>query len=72
MKMLNNTTYDILKWIAIIVMPSLATFISVISKIWGWGEMGSMVAQTITAVGVLLGAVLGVSSMQYKEKEGAE
>lgn len=66
MQILNDKWYDILKWIAIIALPALSTFIVVISKIWGWAEMGSMIAQTITAVAVLLGTLLGISSFSYK------
>lgn len=66
---LPNRWYDILKWVAIIALPAISTFIVVVSKIWGWAELGGMIAQTITAVAVLLGALLGVSSMNYKGDE---
>jgi len=66
---LPNKVFDWLKWIAIIALPALSTFIVVISKIWGWADLGSMIAQTITAVAVLLGALLGVSSVNYKGDE---
>ena len=66
-QILPDKVYDILKWIAIVALPALSTFIVVISKIWGWGDMGLMIAQTVTAVAVLLGALLGISSIQYKE-----
>lgn len=69
---LPNRTYDILKWVAIIALPAISTFIVVISKIWGWADMGSMIAQTVTAVAVLLGALLGVSAANYKPGEGEE
>lgn len=62
---LPNKVFDWLKWTAIICLPALSTFIVVISKIWNWADIGSMIAQTITAVAVLLGALLGVSSMNY-------
>ena len=65
--MLNNKLYDILKWIAIVALPALSTFIVVLGKIWGWGDIAPMVAQTITAVAVLLGALLGISSIQYNK-----
>lgn len=67
MNILNDRVYDLLKWVAIVCLPALSTFIVVISKIWGWADMGSMIAQTITAIGVLLGALLGISSIQYKK-----
>lgn len=66
---LPNRWYDILKWVAIIALPAISTFIVVVSKIWGWADLGGMIAQTITAVAVLLGALLGVSSMNYKGDE---
>lgn len=70
---LPNKIYDWGKWIAIICLPALSTFIVVISKIWNWADLGSMIAQTITAVAVLLGALLGVSSVNYnKDNEDEE
>lgn len=66
MQILGDKWYDILKWTAIVALPALSTFIVVISKIWGWADMGSMIAQTVTAVGVLLGALLGISHIQYR------
>lgn len=65
--LLSNRLFDWLKWISIVCLPALSTFIVVISKIWGWADTGSMIAQTITAIGVLLGALLGISSIQYKK-----
>lgn len=62
----SSKLYDWLKWISVICLPAVSTFIVVISKIWGWADLGSMIAQTVTAVGVLLGALLGISHIQYK------
>lgn len=62
---MTNKVYDVLKWIAIIVLPAVSTFIVVISRIWGWADLGSLVAQTITAVAVLLGTILGISNYKY-------
>ena len=69
MQIFNDKWYDVLKWVSIVCLPALSTFIVVISKIWGWADLGSMIAQTITAVAVLLGALLGVSTIQYKKSE---
>ena len=63
---LTNKWYDRLKWLAIVGMPSISTFIVIISRIWGWEDMGNLIAQTVTAVAVLLGALLGISNYQYK------
>ena len=59
--------YDWCKWIAIIALPAISSFIVVISRIWGWADLGNSIAQTITAVGVLLGALIGISSIQYNK-----
>lgn len=67
MQILDNKWYDVLKWVAIVALPALSTFIVVISKIWGWADMGSMIAQTITAVALLLGSLLGISSHLYNK-----
>ncbi len=61
-----DKVYDVLKWIAIVCLPALATFVAIVSKIWGFYDVGIMISETITAVGVLLGALLGVSAIQYK------
>ena len=67
---LKTSLYTLLKWLTIIVLPALATFIVVISKIWGWADMGTMIAQTITAVATFLGTILCISNYNfYKEKK---
>lgn len=65
MIMLSNKTYDWLKWAAIIAIPAVSTFVSFVFPLWGIPH-ASEIAQTITAVGTLLGALLGISSVQYK------
>lgn len=67
--MIPNRIFDILKWIAIVALPALSTFIVVLGKIWNWGDIAPMVAQTITAVAVLLGALLGISTIQYNKED---
>ena len=66
MNMFPDKVYDVLKWIAIVALPAVSTFIVVIGRIWGWGDTATMIAQTITAVAVLLGALLGISAIHYK------
>ena len=65
--LLPDHVYDVLKWVAIIVMPALATFAVGIGGIWSIPYAGQL-ASTITAVGVLLGALLGLSSAKYNSK----
>lgn len=66
---LNDGLYFWLKWLTIIVLPASETFILVISKIWGWSDMGTMIAQTITAIATFLGAILCISNYNYYNKK---
>lgn len=65
MKM-NNKTYDVLKWVAQIVLPAIATLYFALAQIWGLPYSEEIVG-TIVAVDTFLGALLGISSMNYKE-----
>ncbi len=67
MKM-SNQVYDVLKFIAQIVLPALATLWAALGKIWGWPLVTEITA-TICAVDTFLGALLGISSMQYAKQE---
>lgn len=66
--MLDNKVYDILKWVALIVLPAIATLYTTLAGIWGF-PYGEEIPATITAVDLFLGALLGVSSVKYN-KEG--
>lgn len=63
---LNNKTYDILKWIAQILLPALGTLYFGLSKVWGL-PYDTEVVGTITAIDAFLGAVLGISTSQYNK-----
>lgn len=67
MKM-TNRTYDVLKWIALILLPALATFYAAIAAVWGLPYTEQVVG-TITAVDTLLGTLLKISSDNYKKQE---
>lgn len=62
---MNDKTYDILKRVALIVVPALATFVNAVGIVWGV-PYTSEVTATITAFGVFLGAAIGVSSKNYE------
>lgn len=62
---MNDKTYDILKRVALIVVPALATFVNAVGIVWGVPYTNEVTA-TITALGVFLGAAIGVSSKNYE------
>lgn len=64
---LNNKTYDILKFIAQIVLPALGTLYFALASIWGL-PYGEQIVGTITAIDAFLGAILGLSSIGYNKE----
>ena len=61
---MNNKLYDVLKVIALVVLPALATLIIGVFEIWGL-PYGAQIGATITAVATFLGTILSVSSAKY-------
>ena len=61
---LRNKAYDLLKWIALICIPALATFYVACAGVWGW-SYADEIAKTANAVCVLIGALIGISTAQY-------
>ena len=61
---MSNATYDVLKFIAQIVLPACGTLYFALATIWGL-PYGEQIVGTITAVDAFLGAILGVSTKQY-------
>ena len=63
---LNNKVYDILKWIAMIVLPALGTLYFTLAGIWGL-PYGEQVVGTITALVTALGTILKISTAKYNK-----
>ena len=66
---LSNQVYDILKFIAQIVLPALGTLYFALASIWGL-PYGEEIVGTLTAIDAFLGALLGVSTAQYNKING--
>lgn len=64
---MSNKTYDILKYVAQIVLPALGALYFALSQIWGL-PYGEQIVGTITAVDCFLGAILGISTAVYNKK----
>lgn len=65
---MSNRTYDILKFIAQILLPALGTLYFALASIWNL-PYGEQVVGTISAVDAFLGALLGISTKKYNEGE---
>ena len=67
---MSNKTYDVIKFISLLIAP-IATFVAALVSIWGWGDIGAKVVATISAVDVLLGAVVIVLKTLYDKQQKA-
>ena len=64
---LNNKAYNILKWVVMVLLPAVGTLYFALGDIWGLPYV-EQVLGTITAVTAFLGALIGISSIQYNAK----
>ena len=68
---MSNKVYDILKWIAQILLPALGTLYFALAAIWGL-PYAEQVVGTITAIDTFLGVILGISSSNYRKNQEAK
>lgn len=66
---MSNKTYDIIKIIALIVLPALTTFVGVTLEALNVNCSG-VVVTIMTAFDVMLGTIIEKLSSMYKKKEG--
>ena len=66
---LSNKAYDILKWIAQILLPAIGALYFAIANIWCL-PYAEQIVGTVTAVDAFLGVLLGISAAQYNSLSG--
>lgn len=64
---LDNKIYDILKFIALVVLPAIGTLYFTLAGIWGF-PYGEEIVGTIVAIDTFLGALLQISTNNYNDK----
>ena len=64
---MSNKVYDVLKWIAMYLLPALGTLYFAIASIWGL-PYGEQIVGTITAIDTFLGVILGISTTKYNKR----
>lgn len=64
----SNKVYDVLKWIAQLLLPAAGALYFALSNIWGL-PFGEQIVGSITAVDAFLGIILGISSASYNKEE---
>ena len=67
---ISNKLYDILKWIALICIPAIVTFLSVVLGVLEVDPKTiNIIVTIIAAVGTLIGSLIGVSTSAYNKKK---
>jgi hypothetical protein len=62
---MSNELYDILKEIALTILPAFATLYAAVGKIWGLPYV-TEIPMTIMAVDTFMGVCLHISNAEYK------
>lgn len=57
-----SRVYDVLKWLAVLVLPALSVLVATLGPVWGWDTAGQ-VATSINAVTLFIGVVIGASAV---------
>jgi len=66
--LIKNKTYDILKALATIILPAIATLYITLASIWGFGlanEVNATIEAIICFINALLGLFIAQSSKAY-------
>lgn len=68
---ISNKTYNILKWVAQLLLPALATFVMSLGNIWGI-PYSEQISLTLVALDTALGVMLGISTKSYNSNKLSE
>ena len=70
---ISNKLYDVLKWIALICIPAVTTFLSVVLGVLEVDPKTiNIIVTIIAAVGTLIGSLIGVSTSAYNKNKGEQ
>lgn len=61
---LSNGLYDVLKWTSIVLFPALSVLYATLAPVWGFENVEQVVI-TINAIGLFIGAIIGLSNASH-------
>lgn len=64
---ISNKVYDIIKWVALVVLPGVGALYATLAQMWGWPYVEE-VPGTLQAICFFLGALIGVSTAEYRRQ----
>ena len=62
-----DKVYDVLKWIALVVLPGLGALYAALAQLWGWPYIDE-VPGTLLAICAFLGALTGMRSVLFSRR----
>ena len=65
---IKDSTYDFLKWFALVAIPGFEAFWLTVGKVWNFPYL-TEIGTTIAAVGLLIAALIGASSQTYNKEQ---
>ena len=68
---MSNKVYDVLKWITLVALPAITALWLALANIWGF-PYAEAIGATLAAITTFMGALLGISSLQYNKKLEAD
>lgn len=67
-QILSNEQYNVLKWVALVALPALATLYGALAVIWELPKANEVVG-TVIAIDTCLGLLLNVATKQYNNSD---
>lgn len=64
--LLSDKVYNVLKWVGLVALPAVATFVGTVGTVVEW-PMTTIAVTVITAAGTLVGALIGVTTATAKQ-----
>ena len=66
---LKDSVYDVLKWLSLVVFNAIGVLYKTLAGVWGL-PYGEEVMTTCAAVALFIGALIGVSTAEYRKAKG--
>lgn len=71
--LISDKLYTILKWISVICIPAVVTFLGVVLGVLGVDpKIVNIIVTIIGAIGTLIGTLIGVSTSAYNKQKGGQ
>lgn len=61
--MINQKLYEIIRWTISVVLPASGVFFATLAEAWGWNLPTEAILTTISAIGLFLGSIFGISKV---------